>query len=375
MENKTVKVTIGIIIAIIVIGGALLIFQNPTGHTVKNTNEPIKIGVFAPLSGEAAIYGNAMKKGLDLATEDINNQGGILGRKVELVYEDTHLDPKAAVAVMNKFINIDKFQIVIAAEGSGATFAAAPLADSTKTLMMVGIASTPTLKNAGDYVFRVVPSDTYQGKEIVRLAKKFGYKKAGILYVNDIFGVGIKDVFQQEFSKVIVEESFEVGSTDFRTQLAKIKSFGPDVTVIVARAEFPLILKQTRELRLDSQIIASAELKDESLVKASDIAAEGVFVPYYAKTVDYVNFETKFKAKYGTDPALFSDYGYDALGILATAIEDANSINSEQVKDSLYNAVFQGATGIVKFDEFGEVTEKPFVIYQIKNGEFVEFPI
>ncbi|MBW2991342.1 ABC transporter substrate-binding protein [Candidatus Woesearchaeota archaeon] len=360
------KVIFGIVILSLLITGCA-----STGQVVKE--DTIKIGVFSVLSGEAAIYGQAIKNGMEIAKDDINRQGGVLGRKIELVYEDTHLDSKLAVTVMNKFVNIDKFPIVISGEGSGATLAAAPLADQTNTLMMVAIASTPDIKESGDYVFRVIPSDDYQGVEMARLAGELDYSKAAVLYVNDAFGFGIKNVFEKEYKeKTVASEAFEPGATDFRTHLTKIKALNPELMIVIARTEFPNILKQAKELGLNTGIITSGEFKDESLVEASGKAAEEVLVPFYAETKDYVDFAAKFKAIHGTEPALFSDYGYDALKAVAEAIDNAQTTNPTRVKDALYKTEFKGATGTVKFDENGEVIGKPFVIYKVKNGEFVE---
>jgi branched-chain amino acid transport system substrate-binding protein len=374
MEGNT-KIIIGVFIAAIIIVGGILILnlKKESYATYVAEKTPIKIGVFAVLSGEAADYGKAIQNGLDIAVEDLNSKGGVLGRPVDLVYEDTHLDPKSAVAAMNKFVSIDGFPIVIAAEGSGATLAAAPLADSTKTLMLVAIASTPSLKDSGDYVFRVVPSDDYQGKEMAKLANSLGYKKAAILHVNDAYGIGIRDVFSNDFGNVAVNEAFDSGATDIKTQLTKIKSQNPNVIVVVARQEFPIILKQTKELGIKSQIMTSVEFKNEAIINASGESAEGVLIPFYAEATDYAGFGEKYKAKYGTEPATFSDYGYDALGVLASAIEKAGTTDSTKVKDALYNTTYYGATGIVQFDENGEVVGKPFVIYKVENGSAVEF--
>jgi len=344
-----------------------------TGRVVQE--DKIKIGVFAVMSGEAAVYGEAIKKGLDLAADDINSQGGVLGKQIELVYEDTHLDRKLAVTTVNKFISIDRLPIIISGEGSGATLAAAPVAEQSKTVLMAAIASSPDIKYSGDYVFRVVPSDDYQGSAMARLARNLSAGSAAVLYVNDAFGLGITGVFKDDFGNILVQESFESGITDVRTQLTKIKAANPDVLVIIARAEYPYILQQAQELGLKAKtkIITSAELKEPAFLKAAGSSAEGVFVPFYAESQDYVGFNEKFKARYGSDPALFSDYGYDAMKAVALAIEKAGSTNPAKVKDALYKTSFKGTTGMVKFDSNGEAVGKAFDIFQVRNGEFVKY--
>jgi branched-chain amino acid transport system substrate-binding protein len=373
METRTKKTALIFIAVALIIISLIIIFTiaNKTGQVISD-NSPLKIGVFAPLSGDAALYGQNIKEGLDLAAQNINKNGGILGRQVELDYQDTHLDSNEAVSVMNKFVYVDKYHIVIAADSSGAVSAAVPLSDKTKTLTMITIASAPELKDAGDYVFRVVPSDSYQGLEMAKLAKQLGYTKAGILYVNDAYGQGVGDIFTQQFN-VASSQGFESGSGDFRTQLTKIKSENPDVVIIVARTEYPQILKQIKELGINSQIITSVEFKDDKLIQASGDAAEDVLIPFYANSTDYVNYSYEFRQKYGNSPGTFSDYGYDSLRVIAKAAQKVNSIDSTKIKDELYKIDYYGATGEIKFDSNGEVIGKPFDIYQVKNGKIVRY--
>ena len=365
-----------IVVALIVIGLSIILILNEhaTGLIVGN-EAPLEIGVFTPLSGDAAIYGDAMKKGLDLAAQEVNQDGGVLGREVRLVYSDTYLDSKEAVSAVKKFIEVDGIDFIIAAEGSGATSAAVPLADSSETIMMIPIASTPTLKDAGDYVFRIIASDAYQGRKIAEIAESLNKKSAGILYLNDAYGFGVKNTFKQEFDGRVIEESFNQGDSDFKTQLTKIKNKDPDVVVIVARTDAPNIIKQIHELGIDVQIIASAEFKDESLVKATGDLAEGIILPFYTETTDYVDYKEKFEEKYDEEPALFSDYGYDSLMVVVDAIEAGRSFETLEVKERLYDTAHYGATGIVKFDYFGERTDNKFVAYRIENGVFVEIGV
>ncbi|MFA6423627.1 MAG: ABC transporter substrate-binding protein [Patescibacteria group bacterium] len=366
-SKKTLWWVVGIVIVFVIVV-AFSANQKPT------ETGPIRIGVFTPLTGDAAVYGESLKKGLSLAVEDANKEG-VLGRKIELVYEDTHLDSKTAVDVMNKFTSIDKFPAVIAAEGSGATTAAMPLADKTKTLTVIPVASAAPLKDAGDYVFRVVPSDDYRGQQLGDVAKKLGYNTAAILYLNDDYGIGIRDIFKSSFTalggQITNLEPFASGNTDFRSQLTKIKSSNPDVIIVAAHKEFVVIAKQIKALAVASKII-NTEVVDTAVLKEAGSAAEGIMALDFATTTDYVGFADKFKAAYGTTPSVYSDYGYDALGVIVAAMRDTKSVDSTKLKNDLYKIEYKGATGIVKFDRNGEVTAKLFVTYVVKNGVFVK---
>lgn len=344
--------------------------QNPSGQI---TAEPvIKIGVIAPLTGEASSYGLAAKEGLDFAVKEINAQGGILGKKIRLDYEDSQLDNKKAVSIMNKFINVDKYDIVIVADGSGPTTAVAPMADQTNTLIIATLASTPQLSTMGDYVFRTVPSDTYQGVKIAEFAENKGYETAAILYANDAYGQGIKDVFKKEyFGEITSFEPFNNGETDFKTQLTKIKDKEPELIVLAVRNELPNVLTQIKTLKIKSILLGTETTKDDELIQAAGNAREGMYSIFFSEPTDYKGYRTAFKAKYDKEPPAYSDYSYDAVYVLSEAITKANSFEPEKVKDKLYSVRFKGATGIVEFDSNGDVINKPFTFYKVINGSFV----
>jgi branched-chain amino acid transport system substrate-binding protein len=332
---------------------------------------PIKIGVIAPLTGGGAAYGIASKEGLDLAANEINAQGGMFGKKIELHYQDSQADPKQAVGIMNKFIS-EGFDIVIVADGSAATMAVAPLAEQTETLMIATLGSTPKLSDMGEYIFRTVPSDAYQGAELARIADAKGFKTAAILYVNDAYGVGIHDVFENAFSgEVVIAESFQDSDTDFRTQLIKIKAKTPDTIILVARYELPTILKQKEELGVDSILLGSETTKNQELIVASGKSAEGLYSVFFAETEDYANYELKFMNEYGHEPTLFGDYSYDGVYVLKEAVERAKSTDATRVRNEMQKTYFRGATGLVEFDSNGEVTNKPFTLYKVVEGEFL----
>ncbi len=369
-QNKVFTIS-AIIITFIIVG--LVISINIISKVEATT---YKIGVIAPLTGEAATYGLAAKAGLDFAVEELNIKGGVLGKKIELVYEDSMLDNKRAVSIMNKFVSVDDFDVVIVADGSGPTLAVAPIAEANKVLMIGTLGSTPELNEAGDYVFRTVPSDSAQAKEMARIVASLGLDNVALFYVNDAYGVGIKNKFEEDFSgRIVASESFEHESADFRTQLIKIKDADPEVMILVARKELPTILKQMKELNINLTIIGSETTKDADLIQKAGSAAEGMLSVYYAKAEDYVNYKDRFVQKTGKEVPVYSEYSYDGVMVLAKAIEKAGSFDVETIKSELYNIRYLGATGVVSFDESGEVKDKPFSIFKVKNGNFVEIEI
>jgi len=363
----------------LVLCAALILFiagcatsNTSTGKVALEQKKTIDIGVITPLTGEASSYGLAAKKGLDFAAKEINSNGGILGRKIVLHYEDSELDNKKAVTIMSKFVNLDNYDIIISADGSGPTTAIAPMADETKTLLMATLASTPKLSTMGDYVFRTIPSDNYQGQKIAEFADRKGYKTAAILYANDAYGTGIRDVFRQSYSgRVVAEEAFSNGETDFKTQLAKIKNQNPETIILAVRNELPNVLSQIKSMKIQSTLIGTDTTKDEELMSAAGASSEGMYSVFFAEPTDYKGYRKNFEAEYGNQPPGYSDYSYDAVYAISEAIHKANSLDPVRIKEALYSLKFRGATGIVEFDSNGDVTNKPFTFFKVVNGKFV----
>lgn len=368
--NKNTKIIIGVIVVLIVIGG---IWYGVSKQSKEQGT--IKIGVIGHFSGELASYGIPTKNAVQLATEEINGKGGINGKKVELIIEDDNSNSNQAVSAMNKLVNIDNVNYIISVQGSGMTSAIIPIAQNNKRILMITLASAPELIKDKDYIFRSVPSDSYQAVKMVDfINNNLQSKKVAGLYVNDAYGVGIKNIINENKRvEIVASEMFEFGATDFKTQLLKIKQAGVDTLVIVAREnEYPLILKQIKELKIVAKIVASETFKDEKVLVNSGSNAEGVFVTFMAEPTDYVNFTNNYKDRFNEEPSAYSMYGYDGIIALFKAIKNAGD-NPNAVKDELIKISFDGASGKVGFDKDRERVGAKYIIYSVKNGQFVPY--
>ncbi|MFH1650029.1 MAG: ABC transporter substrate-binding protein [Candidatus Woesearchaeota archaeon] len=336
-----------------------------------SNNQVIKVGVITPLSGEAASYGQSAKEGLDLAAMEINNQGGVLGKQIELVYEDSQADPKIATSIASRLINVEHVSYIIVADGSGATTAIAPMADQTKTIMIGTLGSTPELKYAGEYFFRTIPSDSAQGYALAEYAESQGLNRVAVLYVNDPYGVGLLDSFGTSFNGTIVaSESFASGSLDVRTQLLKIRDENPDGILLVVRNEMPAVMRQIRELGITAEIMASETAKNQALVDAAGSDAEGLVTVYFAEQEGYPEYVRRFEDTNGHLPPQLSEYSYDCIYALASAIKNADSLNNTLVMTAMHAVSFKGASGRVGFDEYGEVLPGKYLLFIVRNGTF-----
>jgi branched-chain amino acid transport system substrate-binding protein len=371
MENMSSinqkNILFGIIVFVILVIAGLMFFQK---HNIAST-ENIKIGIIGHFSGAYADYGIPMKQAAELAVEEVNNNGGINNRLIELVVEDDNSDPNTAATAMNKLIAVDKLDYIISAEGSGITSAVAPIAQANKKLLMITLGSSPDLTAVGNYIFRSIPSDSYQGvkmNDFINTILKS--KSVAGLYLNDAYGVGIKKIIDSNKNVVNSDsEMFESSATDFRTQLLKIKASGADTLVIVAHDEYPLILKQIKELNLNVKIMASETFKDANLVKSSGSVAEGVYIAFMATPEDFVSFNHNYQAKFTAEPSAYSMYAYDGAMALIKALDNADSVDS--VRKNLFKINFNGASGNVGFSSDRDRIGNIYTMYTVKNGQII----
>lgn len=357
----------------------LIISLGMVGCAKKEENV-IKIGVITPLTGEGATYGDATKKGLDLVVEEVGASGGINGKKIKLIYEDDQIKPESGVNAIQKLINVDKVPVIIGAFGSSVTLAIAPIAEKNKVVLFSASSTADAIKDAGDYIFRNVPTNSAQGKSAAEFAvNKLKVKKVAILYMNNDYGLSLKNSFEKYFAEMggqtSVIDSYNPGDKDFKTQLGKIKNSKSDIVFYPGHyQESGLILKQAKEIGIKSIFIGGDGSYSPDLIKIAGNAADGSYYTIMAMgfgiaDAEIAKFKAEFQKKYNQEPDVYSAYAYDALKIIANAIPKGG-YTSEGIKAALYGTRdFKGVTGITSFDKNGEV-DKPFYIYVVRDGKF-----
>ena len=371
------KLWIGIGIVVVVTLAIVLIVTQ-----TKKEPEEIKIGVILPLTGSLAKYGDWSKTAMEIAMDEINLEGGIKGRKIKLLIEDSRSEPKDAVTIFRKLTNINKVPVIVGLIGSSEVLACAPVANETKTVLFSTMGASPKITNAGDYVFRERISGTIEVEEIAKLAyDKLGLRNMAVLFINTDYGLSFKDVFVQRFQelggKIHLAEGFDQGETDFRTYLTKLKEIGEldGVYLPTHITEGAYILKQSREIGLKIQFLASNAIEGPELIQIAGNAANGVIytAPWYdpnSSELQIRKFDDEFFKRYGMHSEMFGAHAYDALKIVAFVIEKAG-YSSESIKNELYRLKnYVGVSGVTSFDSNGDVI-KPIAIKEVQNGKFI----
>lgn len=339
----------------------------------------IKIGATLPLTGDAAVWGNNTKEGIELALAEINAVGGVLGQKIAVVYEDTEALPGKGVNAYHKLIQVDKVQAIIDDSVSSVTLAMAPLAQRDRVVILATGATAPKISEAGEFIFRIWNSDVYEG----RLAAKYAAGElklvtCAILFINNDYGKGLEEVFRIEFAKlggkVVESESFEQNSTDLRSQITKTKALNPGGLYIIGYPkEIPIALKQIKELGLKAKLIGTVAMNDLKLIETAGDAAEGLVFPCSKEPGgEYVQkFKKSFRSMYDKEPGIAVDVGYDAMNMIAEAIRRSGGSSGESIRKGLNMLTdFPGASGVMTFDEKGDV-HKPMGMKMVRGGQFI----
>lgn len=371
MVRKALLVMAGVLVGLFALGGL-----NPA-HAADAS---VTIAVAGPLTGTAAQDGNDIKNGAILAAEAINAKGGIKGKKIELVFEDDRSDPKEAASIANKLANDKKVLAVIGHYNSSCTLAGAPIYNKAHLIEVSAGSTSPAISKAGPYTYRVIVTDAFQGDFVARwMVKDAGYKKIAILYENDDYGLGIKDALAAKVAQyggqVVGVESYYVGETkDFAPYITKLRALNPDALFIGGLYnEGALIAKQGADVGWTPPIFGVDGLYSPALVQLGGKATEGVRVSgfYHPALTDPMvqTFVKDFKTKFNAEPGTYGAFGYDAMLVLADAVDKASAPTREAVNEALAKTKVKGVTGLNVFDENGDVIKDPIKLV-VKDGKF-----
>ncbi|MFH1752414.1 MAG: ABC transporter substrate-binding protein [archaeon] len=379
MKLKTVL--LGILVTTIIlcilglslITGSLDFKSNNNNIDLANNENTIKIGATLALSGEIASYGLNSKEAIDLALQEINEKDGINGRKLEIVFEDTKCDSKEASTAVQKLINLDKITVIIGGFCSNETLAIAPIIEEKHVIAISPGSTAASISDAGDYVFRTIPSDDFEAKFDAEYVKnKLKYEKAAILYCLSDWCEGLKQGFQEEFEslggKVIAVESFESSSTDLRTQLIRIKEAKPEVIYFVANVNSATAgIKQAKELNINTQIFGTA-ITDQTIWNTVGSAGNGIIFSAQDSSASE-EFQKKMVEKTGKTPDQFAAYAYDATHIIAGIMQKVGT-NVEDIKKELYKIKdYNGASGQITLDKQGDNINAKYKVMEVVNGK------
>ena len=376
--NKKVLAGLSAVLVVVVVVVIIVVSRGPADE-----NGPIRIGAILPLTGRAAMLGENVRNGMQLAVDDINAAGGINGRKLEVVFGDSRNDPKEGVSLMNRFTSVDKLPAVVSAM-TPVTAPLIPIAERKKTVLFATMVSSPEFASKSSYLFRCF---TRAGTEVPALANlahsKLKMSKVVSLFVDDDFGSGYSDRFQEEFEKlggkVVAQMPFPRGGADFKNTIAKLKSIEADGIYLVGYDKaMGLIPKQIREMGIETPILANASMATPAYLRIAGKGAEGIVLMNFAfstrapRTEEGKQLVKRYEDKFGSTPLVLTVIGYDIVGMLAQAMK-ANGASAESIRKGLLAIDdYDGVIGKLKVQSNGEV-DVPLMPLVIKGGKPVPF--
>jgi branched-chain amino acid transport system substrate-binding protein len=345
--------------------------------------EPIKIGVVGPHTGPAAYDGLSTLIGAQVAADEINAAGGLLGgRKIELVPADSRGIPAESVSAYRKVVTQDKVVAADCCWFSSSTIAAHPTIEELKIPTTTGVAFLPDAKQSKmTYLFKFAQTPNLEGRFVDYWVKKLNIKKVAFMARNDDWGRATSGVYQARLKElggtVVSSDFYTPGEKDFYSHLTKIKALNPEaVNFVDISGPVATQVKQMGELGLAAKALGSDGPITDAFIKLAGKAAENMpLVVRYGATLDTPRnktFVAAFRAKRnGEEPDQYAQAGYDSIHLHAEAIKRAGSTDAAKLREALLKSDYTSVAGSpIRFDAHQQATPKLYVAV-IKDGKRV----
>ncbi len=344
--------------------------------------DTIKVGEFASLTGKDATFGISSHEGTLMAIEEINAAGGLLGKKLELLTEDTQCKAGESATVVNKLVSRDNVIAILGEVASSRSLEAAPICQQNKIPMISPSSTNPDVTKTGDYIFRVCFIDPFQGTVMANFATKTLKAKRVAVFtdVKSDYSKGLAKFFKEQFKanggEIVTELDYNGGDKDFKAQLTAIKAANPGgVFVPGYYTEAALICVQAKQLGLNVPLFGGDGWESSKLTEIGGDAVEGNYFSTHYSPAVATDVSKKFVENYskrwpGKTPDALAACGYDSAVVLVDAIRRAGTTDGAKLRDAIAaTKAFQAVTGQITINENRDAS-KSAVILKIEGGKF-----
>jgi len=343
----------------------------------------IYFGVSGPFTGDNAEYGQIWKKAIDLGVDEINAKGGIKGRKVQVLYEDSQSDPKQSVTVAEKFVNDKRVLAEIGDFSSPASMAASPIYQRAGLVQYAFTSSHPDFTKGGDFMFTTAPSQKDDAPFLANMAvRDLGKKRLALLHLNTDWGKTTADLFEARAKELGAEvpyrDTYLPADKDFKTILTKVRDANPDALILESYyTDAAVVTQQARAQGITVPILANGAVYSPQFLQLGGSAVDGVYTasPWFPDTPrpEVQSFVSAYKGKYaGESPNWFAADAYDTVKILATVIDQVGT-DRKAIRDGLaklkdYPSVVYGTLTFSDDRRIAALSENKLVV---QGGQFV----
>ncbi len=363
-----------------------------TSQTQRAPRE-LKVAVAAPFTGNAAAFGEMIRRGAELQAKEINDAGGVNGMKLMLVFEDDAGKDAEASLVAERIANNLQILAVVGHFNSSCSLAGKPIYQRAGIVELSPGSTNVNVCEGSDWTFRNLYRDDFQGKFIAQYIDKIltDLQSVAVFFDNDDYGRGLRNAFVEEAEKIglnlVASEAYDRDNTDFKAQLTSIKAKNPDAIFISGLySEAGLIAKQARETGITAQFFGADGVDSPDFLTIAGSAAEGTYLTtpftFGAAGEDALQMAANFEEMHGVAPDTWAALTYDAVGMIADALEKTYNPeasvadNRKSIRDHLASLDtpeegYKGVTGLTYFDTNGDTVNKPAYVKIVKDGQFV----
>lgn len=397
-----------VVVAIVVVGVVLYVNTSST----SSGDQQLKVGALNTMTGDLSFVGPPFLKAEELAISHINEAGGVLGKNVVLVSEDTQTTSSGAVDAARKLIDVNGVDTIVGSVSTFGTMAVVNIIADDKVPTISPSATAPEVTNAedDDFLFRTCPSDSLQGAAIAAVADERGYEKACVLSRNDAYGIGLEQEFSKTFEgtggTVLKKVRYDPSAATFNSYIRQLADRNPDVIELNGLMEDGVrILQKAADMGVteDVDFLVSEGVQDPNIPSAVGKNSAGDYIVWAANVggatpypIGGGPFDEEYEAEYGEAPSAYCANAYDAVILFALAAEKAGSTKGKDIKEAIRDVAnspgtevsnvadalslirdgqeinYQGASGEITFDSSGDVrVSMARKWWYAENGEIV----
>lgn len=355
--------------------------ESTTETGATTTEGEILVGEYGSMTGGQATFGQSTHNGIMVAIDEINNAGGVNGRKLRVITEDDQSKAEEAANTVTKLISQNSVVAVLGEVASSSSLAAAPICQANKVPMITPSSTNEGVTKVGDYIFRMCFIDPYQGEAMANyLTKQAGMKRAAVLVdVKSDYSTGLAQFFERTFlangGQIVAKQSYAQGDSDFRSQLTTLKAANPEVIFVPGYYnDIGQIAIQARDLGMKMPLAGGDGWESPKLIEIGGKSLEGCLYSNHYHVDDPApvvkDFIQKYEERYGAKPDSLAALGYDAAKVLADAMKRAGTTDGPKLREAIAATKnFPGVTGVITLGPDRNPIGKKLVVLEIKNGQ------
>jgi len=389
--GKQLAKVVGILIVALALCASVVAKAADAPPKGEPSQDVIKVGAIFAVTGGAANLGSPEKKTAEMLVEKINKEGGVLGKKIELIIKDSATKPENAVSFARQLIEEDKVLAIIGPSTTGDTLAIKNICQENKTILISCAAAEDIVNPVASYVFKTPQKDSDAVRRIFQVMKAKGITKIGVITSNDGFGITggkqLANLANLAGITIAISEAYDAHETDLTGVLTKVK--GQDVNAVVNWTIMPpqgIVAKTMKQIGLNVPLFQSHGYGNPKYITPSGEAANGTIFPCGRLLIAdilpdnnpqkklLVEYKKDYESRYKEDVSTFGGHAYDALLVLVEGIKKAKSTDKEKVREAIENIKgLVGTAGIFNFspqDHTG-LSMDAFEMLTVKDGKFV----